>query len=395
MKDTAKLVLKYLMRFTLKVFWLFPVRKRTVFFMANMGKGYLCNPKYIYESMKNDDRFKAFHYIWCFKDPDAQDRNKFSNNTTLVKKDNLFVYFYYLLTSEIIVYNCGGFSYAPIRKKQLLIETGHGGGLWKRNGFLEKNKSSSSKKGLLLADKDIKLWLSSDEKHSEMYIRQAMGYSGEILDSGYPRSDILFKDNTKLISEVRKKLRITEDSHVVLYAPTFKGREDQAVSISSGSEIISVEKVKNVLSERFGGDWIFVTRGHQYSQDVSIDEIDADWTSYPDMQELLLVADVLITDYSSSIWDFSILKKPCFLYVPDLSYYETHDRGFYIPISKWPALIVQNNDEWERTIRSYDREQYIARVENYLTFMGSFENGHACEKVLTEVLLRVKQGGTK
>lgn len=389
-KDNLKLLVKYIMRFFLKIYWVFPVKRKTVFFMSNMGKGYLCNPKYIYQSMVADKRFENYRFIWCFVNPDMQDSAPFSPNTEIIKKGEYIRFFYYLLTSEVVIYNCGGFSYAPIRKNQFLIETGHGGGLQKRNGFMVKTKSSASNKGIALACKDIKLWIASDEMHGKIYVRKAMGYNGEILKSGYPRSDIFFEKTEVLRDEIKKRLGVEKDAYVVLYAPTFKGSEEKAVSLSEDAEIIDVPLVKRVLHERFGGKWLFVTRGHLYSQSVPVGGIDSDWTSYSDMQELLLVADVLITDYSSCVWDFFLLGKPTFLYVPDRGYYEGKDRGFYMPLEKWPGTIVDNNGKWRSVVSNYDEVAYKEKLDVYRKLMNPYENGNACSLVKDRILKQIE-----
>lgn len=387
-RDQIKLAVKYAMRFFLKIFWLLPIKKNRIFFMANMGKGYLCNPKYIYESMLNDPLFATYEFVWCFREPDNYKKLLNNKNTKLISKNSYLKYFYNLLTSEIVIYNCGGFSYAPIRKKQFLIETGHGGGLQKKNGFLLSNKSKSSNKGIELASKDIKLWISSSALQSDMYTRKAMAYRGEILDSGYPRTDLFYYATDEKKNEIRKRLGVDDVKKIVLYAPTFKGDEGHAVALSEGVEVIDVSIVKQSLSDRFGGEWVFAKRGHQYSQEVDIETADYDWTKYPDMQEILLVADVLITDYSSCLWDFAIMKKPCFLFVPDLKTYRDDDRGFYIPIEEWAGIMVNQNSEWISKIAEFNEITYSEDVDKYLKMMGSFENGNATNLLKERILKR-------
>lgn len=391
MLDLLKLLIKYMMRLCLKALWVFPIKKKTVLFMANMGKGFLCNPKYLYNSMADDSRFADYTFIWCFTDPNKYNKTQFSRKTKIVNKNNLIKYLYSLLTSEIIVYNCGGFSYAPIRKSQFLIETGHGGGLQKKNGFLVESKSHYSNKGIELASKDIKLWLASDEMHEKIYIRQAMNYYGEVLKSGYPRSDIFFRENVFLKRKIKADLGVIDDLRIVLYAPTFKGSERHASSFSDGAELIDVQLVKKALSNRFGGDWIFASRGHMYSQSVPLSHVDCDWTTYSDMQELLLISDVLITDYSSCVWDFFLQGKPTFLYVPDRAYYEMKDRGFYIPLERWPGIIVNNNDEWCTVVSNFDEKSYKQRLESYSKMMTPYDNGSACEMVKDRIVRQFKR----
>lgn len=390
MKDILKLILKYIMRFVLKVFWLFPIKKKTIFLMANMGKGYLCNPKYLYESMIQDERFKDYKFIWCFKNPDNFANIPFSENTQLIRKKDYFSYFYHLLTSETIIYNCNGFSYAPIRKKQFLIETMHSGGVFKGVGYTAASKSSASKKGISLANRDIKLYLASSELRTKHYIRDSYHYKGEVLNCGSPRVDILFHHDSDKVKMVREALNIPDSKKVVLYAPTFRGREDSARSITPGSEVIDPTLVKEALQKRFGGEWLFLTRGHQYVDGLAIPGSDGEVSSYPDMQEILLVTDVLITDYSSSPWDFSFLRRPVFLYVPDLNQYG-NDRGMLIPIEKWIGIIAQSNAELCEKITEFSQEDFERKIDEHHSYLHSYENGNACELVKNRILENIKR----
>lgn len=86
---------------------------------------------------------------------------------------------------------------------------------------------------------------------------------------------------------------------------------------------------------------------------------------YPDTQELLCAADVLLTDYSSSIWNFGLTSKPCFLFAPDLEKYETSDRGFYTPILEWPGILVEDNDSLINAIENFDEESYKLKLEKH------------------------------
>jgi CDP-glycerol glycerophosphotransferase len=103
-----------------------------------------------------------------------------------------------------------------------------------------------------------------------------------------------------------------------------------------------------------------------------------DVSDYPDMQDLLCAVDVLITDYSSSIWDFSFTHKPCFLYAPDLEEYKSN-RDFYTPIEEWPFPLAKTNQELIENIKNFDSKEYIGKVNKHHKELGSYETGHATE----------------
>jgi len=110
-----------------------------------------------------------------------------------------------------------------------------------------------------------------------------------------------------------------------------------------------------------------------------------DASNYPDMQELLYAADVLITDYSSSMWDFSLTRRPCFLYATDLNYYDL-DRGFYSDIHTWPYPLAESNSALIKNIKQFNNDQYQKNIQKHWDALGSYESGHACETVANYIL---------
>lgn len=392
MRDVLKLFLKYIMRFLLHIYWIFPIHNKKIFFMSTMGKSYSCNPKYLYESMIQDPKFKNSKFIWAFIKPEKWKENfKDYNNTKLIKKKNYISFFYHLLTAKVIIYNCGGFSYAPIRKKQLLIETWHGGGGFKSVGVAIKGKSNASKKGIEIACNEIKLFLSPAEVTTEKLIKEGFNYKGTVLNSGLPRNDILFHNSKEKCKEIKSKLNIDENAKIILYAPTFKGLEHKAVNINNKFEVINPYLVKEALHNKYGGNWLFFTRGHQYANEINLEGADRDLSDYPDMQELLLISDVLITDYSSSIWDFAFTKKMCILFAPDIKNFEKNERSLCTPFMTWPGIPTFSNDDIIKEIESFDESEYLKKVENYIINLGNYESGIACEKVKEYILKELEK----
>ena len=146
------------------------------------------------------------------------------------------------------------------------------------------------------------------------------------------------------------------------------------------------------IRNRFGDEWIIflrlhpniVTTGHfvSFSDNLNIFDV----SLYPDMQELLAVADVLVTDYSSSMFDFGLTKRPCFLYAPDVETYASDDRGFYIQLSELPFPLYKSNEELMSGIESFDSEEYQNNLSAFYEKYGSFEKGDASKKVVDWIL---------
>lgn len=179
--------------------------------------------------------------------------------------------------------------------------------------------------------------------------------------------------------ETRCELGIEEDEITVLYAPTFRKERNHA------GELGFAFPVKNVLTafeKRYDKHIRLIVRAHHadtHSYTYDTGTIDA--SDYEDMQRLLCAADILITDYSSSMWDFALTGKPCLLYVPDLQEYIATDRGFYTEPETWPGILCEDTEQLIHSILSLDEEACATRAKKYLTASGSYETGHACEQV--------------
>ena len=186
-----------------------------------------------------------------------------------------------------------------------------------------------------------------------------------------PRNDFLVCGNTEQADQkVRQTYQIDRKYRILLYAPTYRS--------NGKNQMPDFTELRKVLEEN-GEKWYVLYRAHRYSEDDSAGldpECSADVTDYPDMQELLAAADMLITDYSSCIWDYSFLYRPCFLYTPDLREYLAKT-GFYVDIHEWPFPICENMEDLEKQIRSFDEEKNRARIMEHHQQMGSEESGHA------------------
>ncbi len=216
----------------------------------------------------------------------------------------------------------------------------------------------------------------------------------EILSLGLPRNDILFSENTNQ-NEVKSKLRISADKKVLLYAPTFRndGKDTDGINLKRSGieqlELINIDSLLTAFSEQFGGDWIFVCRFHYHVSSV------VDWdmikTKYQgkvvcgnisdDMADYLKCADALITDYSSVMFDFALTGKPCFLFAHDLTNYECHERGFYIPFEKLPFPAAQTNEELLKVIKNFDKKEYTDQITECLKMLGNTDDGKASKRI--------------
>ena len=107
-------------------------------------------------------------------------------------------------------------------------------------------------------------------------------------------------------------------------------------------------------------------------------------TNYPDIQELMMISDIAITDYSSWIYDFVLSKKPGFIYASDIELYND-ERGFYYPLERTPFPIATNNEELIKNILNFDNNEYLDKVEKFLKEKGCIEDGKAAYRVVEKI----------
>ncbi len=166
----------------------------------------------------------------------------------------------------------------------------------------------------------------------------------------------------------------------ILYAPTL--REDKDLTCYS----LDFKRVLNAVSNKFGNEYVIALRLHplilelkdKYLQEFN-DIVDA--TDYSDMQELLVASDIIITDYSSCIYDFMLQYKPGFIFATDIKKYDD-GRGLYYPLTTTPFPVSDNNEDLIKNIKNFDEKKYKKNVKNFLSVKGCIDDGHASERVV-------------
>ena len=366
-----------LKRLFTKLFWIFPINKNKIFFTSYEGKQYSCNPKAIYEKILSLG--ERYVFVWEYNKNQIPEKVKVHAK---VVKHNSLKYFMQLSTSQYIITNSGISASISLRKSQMCVNTWHGGGAYKKVGIAtdEKINGSTYEELKIMADHTT-YFLSSSTIFTEIMSVSTLVPKTRFLNIGMPRNDIFF-DPIKCQEKkevVYKSFGILNDHKLVLIAPTYRGNSG---SDSYLTEIPDISRLYKALHIRFGGKWTVLYRSHYYKKVKETFNKVLDASSYPDMQELLCACDVLITDYSSSIWDYSLLGKPCFLFVPDLREYLDERGGFYSDIETWPGYVSMDNNELEENIINFDCDEYKKKIKYHHDMLGSFEKGNASLKLL-------------
>ena len=376
----VKLLIIVILRQVLKLFWIFPLNKNRIVFSSFEGKQYSCNPKYLFQYIL-EHYGNAYDYVWVLNK-----KIDFSVPVKIVKHLS-FSHIFLLLTSKYVITNFGLIPFLPKRKCQVFMDTWHGSGAYKSQ-TLEK-KFSGAYDIALLNNRDYRAkitswYVSGCKRFSEVSAESWNADYDKFLPVGTPRNDIFFSKYPNPINEkVFNALNLSSEYSYILYAPTYRGnnfRKHEATDLH-----LDTTKILAACENKFGKKFMILFREHLgYFGEKQNSENVIDVSDYPDMQELMLVSDILITDYSSSIWDWCFLHKPAFLFTPDIDEY-LQTRSFYTPIEDWPFLYARTNEELCSLILSFRDDENEKRIKNHLSLLGSYERGNASEQI-TKIL---------
>ena len=376
MKQKIKYAIEHGVQNALQLFRLLPLQNR-VNFIAFSGRQYSDSPRRISELLLRE--YPEIQQVWAFNEPEKF-RFLEKKGIKVVKYKSL-EYLYYVMTSRVYVDNAEFWSALKFRPGQMVLETWHGGGAYKRVGGHRIDVNEREQQHAVEKMNKITLFLSSSRAFTKFVIREAYQYHGEVLECGLPRNDDLLNPDPAVPARVRQALDIPGNAKVLLYAPTFRN------SHSLDLYDVDFSRLKAALEARFGGEWVIVLRMHYYLADKAMASSAPylrNATDYPDMQDLLQCADVLLTDYSSCMWDFSLMEKPCFLYARDIAEYRG-ERDFYTPIDSWPFPLAADNDALVQVISEFDENIYRADTARHHAELGSTESGTAAKQCVERI----------
>lgn len=354
------------------------IKPRRVVCWAYNFKQYGCNPRYLTEYLL--ENHPNFEICWVFRR--GVDTSQVDPRIRTVRLRS-WEYLKMMATAEFLVTNSRTDPYRIYWRKrpgQKYLMLWHGGiALKKIERDAEDKLGYSYVRKAKIDSRMADLMISGCRMHTEL-IHNAFWYDGEVLEQGIPRNDIFF--NKALHAEFRQRVEqtfnIAPNSRIVLYAPTFRR------NMSIEPYRIDWSRILGALRRHYATDNVTViVRMHpnligkvSTSSLVAFEGV-VDGTRYHDMQELLTTADMLITDYSSSMFDFTMQGRPCILYATDVAEY---DRGYYFNFRELPYPLAENEDELEALIDNFDHEGYTSRLEEFFTYrVGLNESGHAAQ----------------
>lgn len=364
-----------------------PLRKNVIVFQSNLGRNYTGNPKSIYEEMVRKGMDLRYRCYYLLDQPDI----KIPGNGKTVRNSRL-KYYYLMAVAGIWISDTRFPNYIIKRKGVKYLQTWHGTPLKK----LALDMDHISMAGEESLDKykenfrtNTKTWdylIAQNEFSSEIF-KRAFDFHGTMLKTGYPRNDVLFKRNTNEdIIAIKKKLSLPLDKKILLYAPTWR---DDAYYDKASYKFVSpldFEKVRSELKE----EYVILLKYHYMVREQ------IDWNKYGgfyrsfdnsyDIAELYLVSDMLITDYSSVMFDYSLLKRPMLFYAYDLETYKDVLRGFYFDFEQEaPGPIFTTTEDFIKNVKEYDCNKYREKYSAFEKKYHRYESGNASEQVIYQL----------
>jgi CDP-glycerol glycerophosphotransferase len=361
-----------------------PMDKKIIMFESNLGRNYTGSPKAIYEELVRQGLDKKYKCYYILENPKIQ----IPGSGKTVKRNRLK---YFLLFMKAGIWVCDTRLPRYIVKKTggTYIQTWHGTPLKKLaldmdTVYMAGEKGIDNYKKNFLENTQTWDYLISQNHFSTEIFRRCFAFDKEMLEIGYPRNDVLFaKNNEKDIMDLKVQLGIPLDKKVILYAPTWRDNEFYGKGHYKFNRAMDFD----LMQEQLRDEYVMIVKYHYLVMDK------VDWTPYQgfiyscnlkyDIADLYLVADLLITDYSSVMFDYSLLKRPMFFFCYDLEEYRDTLRGFYFDfLEEAPGPVTLTTQELISAIRNYEPEQFAMKQEAFYCKFNHADDGRASENVV-------------
>lgn len=350
------------------------------------GRGYGDNPKYIVDEIIAEKPETTI--VWLVDK--YTDTSLFPKEIRLVKMNSVRSIYEYA-TAKVWIDNIKNNYKGRKRDGQFYLQTWHGGvGFKKVEREAIETLNPDYVKASIYDSKQIDLMISNSKWVTNNY-RENFWYSGKILETGLPRNDVFFKDIEG--SRQRVENYFNTKKRIILYAPTFR----EYLTIEKQIALFSMDynKLTEVVRNKFGSEYVVIIRVHpniaSYFR-IQENEYIKNGSQYPDMQELLVVTDILVTDFSSSMFDFMLKSSRIFLFAPDYEEYVTKDREMKFNVRKdLPFSFSNSEKELLDSIANFDENNIDMKVNEFKKELGICDDGYSSERVaklLNDIILK-------
>lgn len=357
----------------------YPIQNNKIIF--SMGT-YIEQGKYITEALLKMN--KDLDIVWVVNKLDFP----VPNGVRAVYAENRKKYVYEMETAKMWVFSVYAPSYLVKREEQIYIFTKHRGNLTlKKSAF-----ANFQNDGIIIANLEKACsfmdYITSSCDFDEMASRQNFHFKGKFLRVGSPKSDILFSPE-KYREKVYKKYNLDPNIKILMYAPTFRNNSKKNFQEFKWLGL-DFDMLLNSIKNKWGGEWKILLRLHPavktMSKEIEKPDFVIDASDYADGQELVTATDVMISDYSTIMFESSYIMRPIFLYAPDKDDYQKNDRDFYMEYESLPFPISTTNEELAEQIKNFNETKYKKEVQAFLDYYGVHEDGHSSERLAKVII---------
>ena len=368
--------------------------EKTVIFGCFNGRSYCDSPKAIYKYMLTDKRFEEFNYIWVFKEPNKHKYLEENKNTKVISVKGK-KYVQAMAKAKYWIFNYKIPDYIYPKKDQIFVQCWHGTPLKRLGCDLQHfdnalNTIEGMKKRYNEETKKFSYFLSPSKFASEKFISiwnmKENKKQDCVLELGYPRNDYLYNYTDNDIKTIKSKLGIENcTKKILLYAPTYRDNQHTSGIGYTYKTEVDFDKLKEELND----EYIILFRSHWLVANLFDFEKYKDFiynvSDYDDIDELYVVSDLLITDYSSVFFDYANLKRPILFYMYDLEEYRDNIRGFYLDIEDLPGPILKTEEELIENIKTISEDFYNEKYKKFNDKFNYLDDGQASKRVVDKI----------
>lgn len=374
------------------------VQENLIIFESFMGRKYACSPKAIYQAMLQDPRFKDFQFVWAFRSKIKDEKAQIEDlKHAKIISYNTIEHCEYSSKAKYFVTNSRLPAFFIKREGQVYIQSWHGTPL-KRLGFDIVGEGANAVhtldrlKEMYSSDASRYTYLLSPSAFTTEKLTGAFNLTEnnpdiEIIEEGYPRNDFLFNYTDNDVKRMKNAIGIDTDKKIILYAPTW--RDNQHVGGVGYTYDLGIDFGK--LQEELSDEYSILFRPHYFVANSFDFEKYAGFVynvaNVEDINDLYILADILITDYSSVFFDYANLKRPILFYMYDLKEYAEDIRGFYISLEELPGPIVEEEDELISLLKNAEF-CYDEKYECFNKRFNYLDDGKASERVIEKTIVK-------
>ncbi|WP_066258921.1 CDP-glycerol glycerophosphotransferase family protein [Neobacillus drentensis] len=376
--------------------WLFlfvsflPTNKNLIIFESFLGKQYSCNPRAIYEYLQRNH--SEYELIWSV---DPRFEKGFIDKGIPYARRFSVKWLLLMARARFWVTNSRMPLWIPKPKNTIYLQTWHGTPLKKLAGDMKEvlmpgTTTEQYKENFFRETRNWDYLISPNHYSTEIF-KRAFQFDKKMIESGYPRNDIFYRpDRTMISEEFKKQHKLPDDKKIILYAPTWRDNQFYQIGKYKLDLHLDLEKLRNEL----GDEYIIILRMHYLvAENFNLEAYQGfawDFSKHEDIQELYLISDILITDYSSVFFDYANLKRPMIFFTYDLEEYKDDIRGFYFDFEeKAPGPLVETTEKVIAAIKGIGEAALSKdRMNEFYQRFCYLEDGHAAERVVKEVILK-------